>query len=268
MTEQGTDRRPQPYRFVFITGIEGSGTTMFSRILAWPTGVVGLGGNHVTVPRSERDAFRLVRAFNDANERCWDRHATATEAAIARRQMRELVDQLLELPAYRDTTHAIYKRSAPFKRERDRFRPDLLDLDMAFDDACVLLIYRDPRASTASALRRSFFDEVRRAAVTYEEQLTYLDAQLGALDPERSLVVSYEQFCRDPASFAGALASLTGLSENDLKTAISEESPDPGREQQWRTRLDDASVEFLDGFFDERRCRQWPRLDAARLAHV
>ena len=94
MTEPAARR----YRVVFITGIEGSGTTMFSRILSYPTRAVGLGGNHVTVPRDEPDAFRLVTEFNDANQRCWDRHATASEATAARRQMRDRVDELVELP--------------------------------------------------------------------------------------------------------------------------------------------------------------------------
>ena len=41
------------YRFVFVVGAQGSGTTVLTRILSGPECAIALGGNYVTIPRDD-----------------------------------------------------------------------------------------------------------------------------------------------------------------------------------------------------------------------
>jgi hypothetical protein len=247
------------YRFVFIVGASGSGTTMLARLLSSPPGCVGLGGNHVSIPKSDSEAYGLARRFRKANDQLWDRTATATRADRGRRGMLELIDRLLDMPGYGDVTHVIFKRSAPFHRG-DRYRPDLADLVEMFPDLRVVVVHRDPRASTASSHRRRFAPNLRACAVLTEEQLTYLSSQLCTLDPAIYLSFAYEDFCERPVEWMGRIAVFCGLPREPLEEAVRAERVDPGRNEAWQRRLSPEERDFLNRFFDQRRARQWPLL--------
>lgn len=254
----------QPYRFLFILGASGSGTTMLTRLLSAPEGCVGLGGNHISIPRSDRRAYALARRFKRANDRLWDRRAPARVAEAAGPEMLALIDRLLAMPGYRRTSHVAFKRSAPFHRG-DRYRPDLSDLWRLFDDPRLIVVHRDPRASTASSHRRRFAANLRAAAVITDEQLTYISAQLATLDPRGWLGFTYEELCRRPAEIMGQVADFVGLPRAGLERAIVEERVDPTRNDAWRQRLTTEEVDFLERYFDGRRERQWPLLGRTHL---
>jgi len=246
-------------RFVFVVGASGSGTTLLTEVLSAPPGAASLGGNHVRLPDESPEAVRLVTAFNHANQALWDRHAELGERRAARVRLAASYRELLDLPAYRALTHVLYKRSAPFMLG-DRYRPDLGDIVELFPGARTVVAYRDPRASTVSALRRGFAQGLGRCASITEDSLTYLSAQLATLPEESYRVVGYEAFCADPTAHARTLAPFLGLDAEALVAAVRGRAIDPRRGQRWPRELDDEASAALDRFFDARRLAQWPLL--------
>ncbi len=246
-------------QFVFIVGASGSGTTMLLRMLSALPGAIGLGGNHIRLLNNSPRALDLVRAFNNANQLAWDRHAPFDTQIEARLQMRHVLEGLLALPGYESVSDVIFKRSAPFF-VGDRYRPDLSDVFEIFPKSKVVVIYRDPRASTVSSLRRKFAEHLRRCAVITEEQLTYLSSQLSTLPSSSYQVLRYESLCERTDFHMERLASFLQRPASQLLAAARTENIELGRIDRWRRELDPASLSFLDRFFDERRCQQWPLL--------
>ena len=167
--------------------------------------------------------------------------------------------QLRALPAYDSVDRVIYRRSFPFFKG-ERYRPDLRDLFRLFDDVKLVISYRDPRASTASSLRRAFGPNLRACAVVVEEQLTYIAAQLSTLDPSSYLLTRYEDFVADPDSGIRRMAKFCEIDETALLGAARAEGVQPGRNDRWASELTETEVAFLDEFFDAQRRRQWQLL--------
>lgn len=225
------------YRFLFVVGASGSGTTLLTRILSTPAGTVCLGGKYWTVSEADREAWQLMKLFNWVITILWDRRASLDDWRRARQALPTVLDAFLCQPAYAGHSHVIYKRSAPFN-PGDQFRPDLSDLFALLPDVGVVAIYRDPCASTYSSWRREFMPDLHQMAVVCEEQLTYLSAQLASL----------------PA------ASRFVLPLAALQAAVVEAQVAPAGHDKWRQELDPAGQQFLTQFFDARRRRQWPLL--------
>lgn len=253
----------QPYRFVFPVGVSGSGSTLLTRILGGVPGAVALGGHvkipSVSFPDDDLDAHDIVRRFNAATENLWDRQALQTQKDDAGRKMHALIEELRAMEAYRNTSHVVYKRSFPFF-VGDRYRPDLQDLFDLFEDVRLVVIYRDPRASTASSLRRQFGPHLRACAVVIEEQLTYIAAQLATLDPSLYLITGYEELCANPVPIVRQLARFCGLDEEAMVRRAHTEKVEVGRNDRWASELTADESGFLDRFFDARRRRQWSLL--------
>lgn len=253
---------PHPaYHFTFIVGASGSGTTLLSRILSAPTNTVCLGGMYWTVSQTHRQAWLLMKAFNQAITWRWDRQGTLENYARAGRLLPVIAQEFLRQPEYRDRTQIIYKRSAPFNYG-DRFRPDISDLFTLFPNVRVVVIYRDPAASTYSSLRRKFAENLHQSAVITEEQLTYLSAQLATVPAGSYYVLNYEAFCRRPEQEIEPLAAFCGLPAADLQRAGQAETIKSTENEKWRRELDPAGVAFLESFFDARRRQQWPLLSS------
>jgi hypothetical protein len=252
-----------PYRFVFVVGVSGSGSTMLTRILGGVPNAVALGGHvkipSVSIPDDDFNAHNIVRRFNEATEHLWDRHAVLALRDAQGQKMRELIEQLRAMDAYRNTSHVVYKRSFPFF-DGDRYRPDLNDLFEIFDDVRLVVTYRDPRASTASSLRRGFGPHVRACAVVIEEQLTYIAAQLATLDPARYIITAYEELCANPEPIVRQLARFCELDEEAMVHRAHTENVEVGRNDRWSSELSADEVAFLDRFFDAHRRRQWSLL--------
>lgn len=232
---------------------------MLTRILSSPDGSLALGGNYTSIPDTDTEARTIARQINRATRDLWDREAGIAMAEHSRLRTRELLDRLLGLRDYRHLTHVVYKRSAPFGRG-DRYRPILHDLFTLFEDLRVVIVHRDPRASTASSYRRKFAQTLRGCALITEEQLTLLSAQVAALGRDRFLCFAYEDFCADPLRLTRRLAAHCGLPEAGLVEAVHAERVEPGRNERWRQELTPDEVAFLDDFFGDARRRQWPEL--------
>ena len=247
------------FQFVFIIGAEGSGTTMLTRILSRLQNVVGLGGNYISIPEEDKEARSLVAEFNKTTAALWDREATHETYQHAKEQLPKVLDHLLGLNNYADVSHIVYKRSAPFLKG-DRYRPDASDLFNLFENMRMIVMYRDPKASSFSALRRGFADNLRHCAKICEEQLTYLSAQLATLNPDSYQVISYEEFCSQPEIWAEQLAEFCQLPAEDLLKAIDQENVTKGKNDRWLQELNSSEREFLSDFFDARRSFHWPLL--------
>jgi hypothetical protein len=163
---------------------------------------------------------------------------------------------MVQSPAFADRSHFIFKRSFPFGGG-DRHRPDLFDIAGLPAENRIVLIYRDPCAASYSTLRRGFDTDLRRLALRCAEHLTWLDAQLRAIDPERVLVVSYRRLCQAPDAELQRLSAFCGfaVARGDIG-----ESLEPDADARYRRELPVALAKWLDDLFDARRRRQWHAL--------
>lgn len=247
------------YQFIFIVGVSGSGTTMLTRILSSPDTVIGLGGNYNTIPNSDETAHLLATQFNKVTADLWDRKATHKQYQRAKSNLLLIIDSLLRLKNYSHASHILYKRSAPFNLG-DQYRPDLSDLFDLFENPRIIVLYRDPRASTFSSFRRRFAENLRQCAIICEEQLTYLSSQLATLDHNYYRVISYQDLCSQPETLIKQLAEFCQLSVDILLRAAEKENIEPGRNERWLQALDPSEIDFLIKFFDTRRLSQWTSL--------
>jgi hypothetical protein len=247
--------------FVFIAGAEGSGTTVLLRLLSAPNCCAALGGNYRKLP-DHPEANRLADNFVAANARVWNRKLSWEEHENGRADWRAAMSAILAAPGFAETSTYVFKRSFPFARPRDQFAPDLWDVIDFWPGARILVIFRDPRASTYSALRRQFDSDLRRLAVVCSEQLTWLAGQVRAIGPEQVLLISYAKLCEDPRAVLGPVADFCGLARDKFIEGAQRQEMDGAADLRWRRELSERESEWLDQFFDARRRRQWDLLEA------
>lgn len=249
-------------KFIFIGGAEGSGTTVLLRFLSAPPGGCSLGGNFVKLP-NHPESRPLMAAFDLANKQLWDRKLSFAEHAEGREKWRAALEAILASPAFANEKRLFFKRSFPFAHPRDRFAPDLWDVLDLWPAAELAMIYRDPRASTYSAFRRGFDNDLRRLAVVCSEQLTWLAAQVEAISAKRFSLLSYRELCRDPLATVAPVAERCGIPLGDIARVIEAEGTISGADDRWARELPAAEAKWLDDFFDARRRRQWAVLEGA-----
>lgn len=249
-------------KFIFIAGAEGSGTTVLLRFLSAPPGGCSLGGNFVKLPNHPQSR-PLMAAFDLANKQLWDRKLTFAEHADGWQKWRAALADILASEAFANEKRLFFKRSFPFAHPRDRFAPDLWDVIDLWPEVELLVIYRDPRASTYSAFRRGFDNDVRRLAVVCAEQLTWLAAQIAAIGAGRFSIVSYRDLCRDPLGTLGPVANRCGVPIEDVRRVVEAEGTVSDADDRWARELPPQEAKWLDEFFDARRRRQWALLEQA-----
>jgi arylsulfatase len=250
-------------RLVFIGGAEGSGTTLLLRLLSAPDVCASLGGNFVKVPE-HGDARLLAQAFEEANRRLWDRKLSYSDHEIARRDWHAAADQILNSPAFSSQTCVLFKRSFPFAQPRDQYTPDIWDALDLLARTRIVVIYRDPCAATFSALRRGFDSDLRRLAVACSEQLTWLAGQVRAIGPDLVRIISYRGLCEDPVATLAPLVEFCGIPFAPVRAAALSERMDVGADRRYTRELQRSEVDWLEGFFDTRRRRQWDILESGR----
>jgi Sulfotransferase family len=254
-------------RLIFIGGAEGSGTTLLLRLLSVPDVCVSLGGNLLKVP-AHPDAGPLAHAFEDANRRLWNRKLSRSDHERARRDWHAATEQILGSPAFLRQTHLIFKRSFPFALPRDQYTPDIWDTLDLLSGTRIAIIYRDPCAATFSTLRRGFDSDLRRLAVACSEQLTWLAGQVRAIGPDLVRVISYRSLCDDPAAILAPLTEFCDIPFDPVRIAALTERMDVEADARYSRELDRPDVEWLEGFFDTRRRRQWDILASGVPAPV
>lgn len=156
--------------FLFVTGIEGSGTTMMLKLLNALDEVAVLGGNYWSPSLAE-----LAGRLNSLTEALWG------PELVGRPSDREaIVDQIraLEIPA--GYTHVVHKRSFPFL---DSQHVPVLEEARSFAEQCGLLVMRRMLdANTRSILRRGFERETVKAQQRTYMAHAHLERQLAKLD--------------------------------------------------------------------------------------
>jgi hypothetical protein len=248
--------------FIFIGGAEGSGTTVLLRLLSAPDGCASLGGNFQKLP-NHPEAKQLADTFMAANSRVWDRKLSFDDHEKGRRDWRAAMDKIMASPAFAETTRFIFKRSFPFSNPREQFTPDMWEILTLIPDCKILLIYRDPKSATYSALRRQFDSDLRRLAVVCNEQLTWLAGQARAIGPERVRIISYERLCADPVSVVEPIADFCNIPFAQVNEAIRREGMHANPDARWTHELSPQDSNWLTQFFDDRRLRQWEILEAS-----
>lgn len=250
-------------RLIFIVGLEGSGTTMMSTLLGGMPSVEVLLGNFNSLanrqdftPGDYRQTVSAMNRINAATKAMWDRQADFAYVSEAQRSFVEQVTTLLETSELGDVRHIVLKRSAPFL-PGDRHRPDLLEIADLLPDAKILVMIREPCASTYSAHRRGFVDNLRHGAVICEEQLLQINNKLKVLDASRVCLLRYEQFCSRTSENLQRLAEFFDLSLEELTASLSLHPVKPAQNDLWRTELSRVQQEYLQNYFSPQRLAQF-----------
>ena len=238
--------------FIFIIGVEGSGTTMFCRILGRMTDTEVILGNYKTLEKKSTKYLRLIQKIEDESALLWSREASLSDFNISKHDFLNSVQELANGTECQQTKNLILKRSAPFYKDNTH-KPDILDVLTLFKDAKVLVLIRDPKASTYSALRRNFVSDIRKSSIICDEHLTNLSAQLRAYHSKRVIILDYSDFCAAPCYFADNIAAHLDINNLELRKAIEDESISPDKNHQWKKKLSNAEKSYLNSYFSEHR---------------
>jgi hypothetical protein len=236
----------------FITGIEGTGTTLLLAWLGTPSQCSAIGGNHFDLP-DRPAAMELADQFGSATAALWDGERSDASDGAALAKAADCWRALLASEAFASIDHFIYKRSTPFSRPRDRFRPKLADVLLLEPSARIVVMHRDPRAAAYSSFRRfgGTLEEVARSVAC---NLEYLDSQIAALSSSQVRIVPYHRLCTDPSCYRDII-SFCGLPP--APTPALEHATD----ERYRDELSANELDWLDRYFEGPISAHWRRLD-------
>jgi len=129
--------------FLFIAGVEGSGTTITLKLLEMLPGHVCLGGKYIS-----EGLKKPGKKLNKLSRKFWH----LPRRSDKRREKWLIEANAIEVPDSVNTV--IYKRSYPFSRTR--FVPDLLDLPEIGSSFKIILVRRHLFDNVNSIIRRGF----------------------------------------------------------------------------------------------------------------
>ena len=129
--------------FLFIAGVEGSGTTITLKLLETLPGHVCLGGKYIS-----EGLEKPGKKLNKLSRKFW----RLPRSGDTRRQKWLAEANAIEVPEQVDTI--IYKRSYPFSRPR--FVPNLMDLPEIGRSFKIVLVRRHLFDNVNSIIRRGF----------------------------------------------------------------------------------------------------------------
>jgi len=241
---------------IFIIGVEGSGTTMLSRILGEQPNSVSILGNYISERiKSDAYALKLVQQLTMQTQNLWDIDGNLDDYIGAKKAIPDIIEKLeLYLSAKHNVTHFVYKRSSPFL-SGNRYIPDILDVLELFKDPSVIVMLRDPKQSSYSALRRGFLSNIKQCAIVCHINLTLLMSVIKCL--ERILVINYNDFCEDHNRFIQQISEVLEIKSDILIESIHKEKLNTSNHKRYLKELDSKSIEFLDNYFDSRRVKTY-----------
>jgi len=237
---------------------------MMSRLLASLPDTEAILGNYNSLT-SHPDAELPVEIIEDIHELAqsttvlWNRRGDQKQTDLARERFSEAVHRVRTSPKLADTANIVLKRSAPFF-DGDLHRPDLFDMIEVAPDVRILLMTRDPKASTYSAFRRRFADNLRHAATMCEDQLLQLNGKLKAISANQIRVINYEKFCSEYALQCDQIAEFLGLNQHKLKVAAHALGIKASQNKLWQKELNTHDRQFLDKYFSPARLSQFDEL--------
>lgn len=195
--------------FVFVTGVEGSGTSLVLRLLSAPSCALALGGNYVSPNRPGYDCVANCARLNALTRGLWN-----TAAPPTRLQARKGRRAVNDLAVPDDVRFVIHKRSYPF--EAAGFYPRLADVLEIGARSRIVVLTRDPRSCSASVLRRGFVATIEEAAERVAKAGAMLRDQLQSLPAAACLALAYEEMLRSPAETAAALERFLDYPQGSL----------------------------------------------------
>ena len=208
----------------------------------------------------EFDQLRAVHAqLNTHTATLWRRDSSVVEVNAAKQGILAALALFESLSLSESITHAFLKRSAPFF-EGDQHRPDILDVVELIPDVRLLVMVRNPMASSYSAFRRGFVENIRHAAIICEDQLSFLNARVATLAAEQYRVVHYEDFCLQPKNYLEDLAAFFNFDGFSADQLLSEFSISTQQNHLWQQELEKQDQVFLQNYFDPRRMHPLPSL--------
>lgn len=166
--------------FIFIAGVEGSGTTIVLKLLSQVDHAIALGGNYFT-PGYENPSKQL----NALTQQLW--HYPHELALPAKRA---LIEEIRSIELVKDIQSIVYKRSYPFSNPN--YYPDLRDVLAFSDNRKFIIMRRDIRDNARSMLRRGFESSFDKALVRAKNAEALLAQQLASMDSQCYIELQYE----------------------------------------------------------------------------
>ncbi|MDP3858307.1 MAG: hypothetical protein Q8Q73_11175 [Stagnimonas sp.] len=191
--------------FIFIAGVEGSGTTLLLRVLAKLQGSVALGGafhsKYYALPRW---------LMNRITDRLW----AFPERPRKKAKYVALLQAIVSAVPGR---YVVYKRSYPFNDLS--YFPDVLDFEGFPVPTKVIVLKRALESNAKSILRRGFVKTIEEARIRTDQALSMLDEQTEKLDASKLLRLRYEDMI-DPAKkhmVLDQIAAFIGCESGELQ---------------------------------------------------
>jgi hypothetical protein len=97
--------------------------------------------------------------------------------------------------------------------------------------------------------------------VTCSEHLTWLAGQARAIGSERVHIVSYSDLCADPVGTLAPVADFCGIPFDEVRIAAQQERVLVEPDTRYRLELEQSAADWLEGFFDTRKRKQWEILE-------
>ena len=195
-------------RFVFVTGVAGSGTNLLLDLLSSPTFALALGGNYVSPDRPDYECSVYFNQINALTRRLWaNEKPRRSETARIKRAINGL-------PVPEDGTHVAYQRSYPFWAKLHRPRlADVLDLGRS---SRIIVLERDLRKCAASILRRNYATTIEEAAARVDRAWRTLRDQIARLPSGVSLTIQYDDLVGDQHASTAVIEAHFGYPSGSL----------------------------------------------------
>jgi hypothetical protein len=166
--------------FVFIAGVEGSGTTMLLTLLDNLDYGVALGGNYFP-----KIVSATALSLNTLTQTLWK------YPRINQIQEREFIlQQIRNLPVPNTISHAIYKRSYPFGSSD--YYPELNDVLHFASHVKIIIMRRHFKECVFSILRRNFEQDVKKAIERIGEGFEVITYQILKYQNTNLIEINYD----------------------------------------------------------------------------
>lgn len=191
-------------KFVFITGVEGSGTTMLLKLLSKVNGFVALGGNYCT-PGWNKQSAKL----NMYTQQLW---RYPHQRSLYTKML--LLSKIRRLPLSQQISCVVYKRSYPFIDQQHY--PLLKDIMKFSNCVKLIVIHRNLSENANSIRRRGFEPDIERARQRAKKGNAILNTQLEKWSGE--IQISYENLiAKQKEQLLHKLELFLDLPNNSLK---------------------------------------------------
>lgn len=175
--------------FVFVAGVEGSGTTALLKLLSCPDACIALGGNYWSPDMAGYSCRDARDRLHELTMTLWSSPERPGED-----ERRKLIRAINAVPVPGSISHVAYKRSYPF-RDGEHY-PVLSDIAEIGRDSAVIVMRRNLERNARSMLRRKFTPSLSEAEARARESWRVLRSQLDGIELP-VLEVRYETMVSD-----------------------------------------------------------------------